>query len=84
MRYYILFFLCVATFSFAQELKDAEIETVNVKSKPRITTILKKLNKQLLKKTDTTSFAFDLRQINLKNSDTIINRTEAQIIKIIN
>ena len=44
MRYYILFFLSVATFSFAQELKDAEIETINVKSKPKIATILKKVN----------------------------------------
>jgi hypothetical protein len=84
MKYYILLFLSIATFSFAQELKDAEIETVNVKSKPKIATILKKLNKQLLKKTDTTSFVFDLSQINLKNSDTIINRTEEQIIKITN
>lgn len=84
MKYYILLFLSIATFSFAQELKDAEIETVNVKSKPRIATILKKLNKQLLKKTDTTSFVFDLSQINLKNSDTIINRNEEQIIKITN
>ncbi len=84
MRYYILLFLSVTTFSFAQELKDAEIETVNVKSKPKLITILKKLNKQLLKKTDTTSFVFDLRQINLKNSDTIINRSEEQIIKITN
>ena len=84
MRYYILFFLSVATFSFAQELKDAEIELVNIKSKPKILTILKRVNKQLLKKTDTTSFVFDLRQINLKNSDTIINRTEEQIIKITN
>lgn len=84
MKYYILLFLSIATFSFAQELKDAEIETVNVKSKPKIATVLKKLNKQLLKKTDTTSFVFDLSQINLKNSDTIINRTEEQIIKITN
>ena len=84
MRYYILFFLSVATFSFAQEPKDAEIELVNIKSKPKILTILKRVNKQLLKKTDTTSFVFDLRQINLKNSDTIINRTEEQIIKITN
>jgi hypothetical protein len=84
MKYYILLFLSIATFSFAQELKDAEIETVNVKSKPKIATILKKLNKQLLKKTDTTSFVFDLYQINLKNSDTIINRNEEQIIKITN
>jgi hypothetical protein len=84
MKYYILLFLSIATFSFAQELKDAEIETVNIKSKPKIATILKKLNKQLLKKTDTTSFVFDLSQINLKNSDTIINRTEEQIIKITN
>jgi hypothetical protein len=84
MKYYILLFLSIATFSFAQELKDTEIETVNVKSKPRIATILKKLNKQLLKKTDTTSFVFDLSQINLKNSDTIINRNEEQIIKITN
>lgn len=84
MRYYILLFLSITTISFAQELKDAEIETVSVKSKPKIATILKKLNKQLLKKTDTTSFVFDLRQVNLKNSDTIINRTEAQIIKITN
>jgi hypothetical protein len=84
MKYYILLFLSIVTFSFAQELKDAEIETVNVKSKPKIATILKKLNKQLLKKTDTTSFVFDLYQINLKNSDTIINRNEEQIIKITN
>ena len=84
MRYYILFFLSVAKFSFAQEFKDAEIELVNIKSKPKILTILKRVNKQLLKKTDTTSFVFDLRQINLKNSDTIINRTEEQIIKITN
>ena len=84
MKYYILLFLSIATFSFAQELKDSEIETVNVKSKPKIATILKKLNKQLLKKTDTTSFVFDLSQINLKNSDTIINRNEEQIIKITN
>ncbi|WP_353167944.1 hypothetical protein [Flavobacterium sp.] len=84
MKYYVLFFLSLATFSFAQELKDAEIELVNIKSKPKIATILKRVNKQLLKKTDTTSFIFDLRQINLKNSDTIINRTEDQIIKIAN
>lgn len=84
MKYYILLFLSIATFSLAQELKDAEIETVNIKSKPKIAAILKKLNKQLLKKTDTTSFVFDLYQINLKNSDTIINRNEEQIIKITN
>ncbi|WP_353149099.1 hypothetical protein [Flavobacterium sp.] len=84
MSYYILLFLSIATFSFAQELKDAEIEVVQIKSKPKIVTILKRVNKQLLKKTDTTSFVFDLRQINLKNSDTIINRTEEQIIKITN
>jgi hypothetical protein len=84
LRYIILLFLSVTTFSFAQELKDAEIETVSIKSKPKVATILKRLNKQLLKKTDTTSFVFDLRQINLKNSDTIINRTEEQIIKITN
>ena len=84
MRYFILLFLSVTTFSFAQELKEAEIESVAVKSKPKIATILKRLNKQLLKKTDTTSFVFDLRQINLKNSDTIINRKEDQIIKITN
>ena len=66
LRYSILFFLSITTFSFAQELKDAEIETVSVKSKPKIATILKRLNKQLLKKTDTTSFVFDLSQINLK------------------
>lgn len=84
MRYYIFLFLSLTTFTFAQELKDAEIETVNVKSKPKVATILKRLNKQLLKKTDTTSFVFDLRQVNLKNSDTIINRKEEQIIKITN
>lgn len=84
MRYYIFFFLSVTTFSFAQVLKDAEIEVVSVKSKPKITTILKRLNKQLLKKTDTTSFVFDLRQVNLRNSDTIINRNEEQILKITN
>ena len=84
LRYIILFFLSITTISFAQELKDAEIETVNVKSKPKFATILKRVNKQLLKKTDTTSFVFDLHQINLKNSDTIINRTEDQIIKISN
>lgn len=84
MRYIIFFFFSLITFSFAQELKDGEIEVVNVKSKPKIATILKRLNKQLLKKTDTTSFVFDLRQINLKNSDTIINRNETQILKITN
>jgi hypothetical protein len=84
MKYYILLFLSIAKFSFAQELKDAEIELVNIKSKPKIATILKRVNKQLLKKTDTTSFVFNLRQINLKNSDTIINRDEEQIIKITN
>ena len=84
MKYYILFFLSIFTFSFAQELKDAEIELVHIKSKPKIATILKRVNKQLLKKTDTTSFVFTLRQINLKNSDTIINRNEEQIIKITN
>lgn len=84
MRYFILLFLSVTTFSFAQDLKDAEIESITVKSKPKIATILKRLNKQLLKKTDTTSFVFDLRQVNLKNSDTIINRKEAQILKITN
>ena len=84
MQYYILLFLSVTTFSFAQELKDTEIETVSVKSKPKVATILKRLNKQLLKKTDSTSFIFDLRQVNLKNSDTIINRREEQIIKITN
>lgn len=84
MRYYILLFLSLTTFSFSQELKDAEIEVVNVKSKPKMATILKRLNKQLLKKTDSTSFVFDLRQINLKNSDTIINRKEEQILKIVN
>ena len=84
MRYFTLLFLSVATFSFAQEINDAEIELVNIKSKPKIATILKRLNKQLLKTTDTTSFEFDLRQVNLKNSDTLINRKEAQIIKITN
>ena len=84
MRYFTLLFLSVTTFSFAQEINDAEIELVNIKSKPKIATILKRLNKQLLKTTDTTSFEFDLRQINLKNSDTIINRNEEQIIKITN
>ncbi|WP_396217376.1 hypothetical protein [Flavobacterium sp.] len=84
MKYYILFFLSIFTFNFAQELKDAEIELVHIKSKPKIATILKRVNKQLLKKTDTTSFVFNLRQINLKNSDTIINRDEEQIIKITN
>ena len=84
MRYYILLFLSLTSFTFAQELKDTEIETVSVKSKPKIATILKRLNKQLLKKTDSTSFIFDLRQVNLKNSDTIINRREEQIIKITN
>ena len=67
MKYYILFFLSIFTFSFAQELKDAEIELVQIKSKPKIATILKRVNKQLLKKTDTTSCFFDLHQINLKN-----------------
>ena len=84
MRYFTLLFLSVTTFSFAQEINDAEIELVNIKSKPKIATILKRLNKQLLKTTDTTSFEFDLRQINLKNSDTLINIKEAQIIKITN
>ena len=84
MKYYILFFLSIFTISFAQELKDAEIELVHIKSKPKIATILKRVNKQLLKKTDTTSFIFNLRQINLKKSDTIINRNEEQIIKITN
>jgi hypothetical protein len=84
MKYYILFFLSIFTFSFAQELKDAEIELVHIKSKPKIATILKRVSRQLLKKTDTTSFVFNLRQINLKNSDTIINRNEEQIIKITN
>lgn len=84
MRYYILLFLSVTTFSFAQVLNDAEIEVVSIKNKPKIATILKRLNKQLLKKTDTTSFVFDLRQVNLRNSDTIINRTEEQILKITN
>lgn len=84
MRYYLLFFLSLTTFSLAQDLKDAEIEVVNVKSKPKIATILKRLNKQLLKKTDTTSFVFNLNQINLKNTDTIINRNEEQILKITN
>ena len=84
MRNFILFFLSVTTFSFSQVIKDAEIEMINVKNKPKVATILKRLNKQLLKKTDTTSFVFNLHQINLKNSDTIINRTEAQIIKITN
>lgn len=84
MKYYILFFLSIFTFSFAQELQDAEIDLVHIKSKPKIATILKRVNKQLLKKTDTTSFVFNLRQINLKNSDTIINRNEEQIIKITN
>lgn len=67
MRYIILLFLSFTTFAFAQDLKDAEIESVNIKGKPKVATILKRLNKQLLKKTDTTSFVFDLRQINLKN-----------------
>jgi hypothetical protein len=84
MKYYILFFLSIFTFSFSQELQDAEIDLVHIKSKPKIATILKRVNKQLLKKTDTTSFVFNLRQINLKNSDTIINRNEEQIIKITN
>ena len=84
MRYFTLLFLSVTTFSFAQEINDAEIELVNIKSKPKIATILKRLNKQLLKTTDSTSFEFDLRQVNLKNSDTLINRKEAQIIKITN
>lgn len=84
MKIYTYLLLSIATFSFAQELKDGEIETVNIKSKPKVATILKRLNKQLLKKTDTTSFVFDLRQVNLRNSDTIINRNEEQIIKITN
>ena len=84
MKYYILFFLSIFTISFAQELKDAKIELIHIKSKPKIVTILKRVNKQLLKKTDTTSFVFHLRQINLKNSDTIIKRNEEQIIKISN
>ena len=46
MSYYILLFLSIATFSFAQELKDAEIEVVHIKSKPKIVTILKRVNKQ--------------------------------------
>ena len=84
MRYIIFLFLSFSSIAFAQNLSDAEIEVVNVKSKPKVATILKRLNKQLLKKTDTTSFVFHLLQINLKNSDTIINRSEAQIIKITN
>ena len=44
MRYYFLLFLSIATFSFAQELKDAEIELVHIKSKPKIATILKRVN----------------------------------------
>jgi hypothetical protein len=58
MKYYILFFLTVATFNFAQEFKDAEIELVHIKSKPKIVTILKRVNKQLLKKNRYHKFCF--------------------------
>ena len=58
MRYFTLLFLSVTTFSFAQEINDAEIELVNIKSKPKIATILKRLNKQLLKTTNTTRNLF--------------------------
>lgn len=84
MRNLFLLLVLISAFSFAQEEKEKNIEDVIVKSKPKIATILKKLNKQLSKQTDTTSFVFHLKQINFKNNDTIINRNEEQIIKITN
>lgn len=78
-------FLCLILFSvFAFSQKELDIQTVTVRSKPSIKTIFKRLNKQLEKNADTTSYVFNLKQINLKNTDTIINRNEQQTIKINN
>ena len=53
MRYLFLLFVFISTFSFAQKNGEKEsekaIEEVIIKSKPKLATILKKLNKQLLK-----------------------------------
>lgn len=84
MRAQIILLLFISTFSFAQTEKEKNIDEVIIRSKPKLATILKKLNKQLLKQTDTTSFVFELNQVNFKNNDTIINRQEEQIFKIIN
>lgn len=84
MKIYFYLLVFVSSFCFAQTEKEKNIDDVIVKSKPKVATILKKLNKQLLKTTDTTSFVFQLKQINFKNNDTIINRNEEQIIKITN
>lgn len=76
----ILFFLLLFHFCFAQ--KEIEIETVVIKRIPKIESILKKLQKQLVKSCDTTTHVFSLKQLNLQNKDTIVFRNEDQVLKI--
>ena len=78
MRQLLLLFL-FSTFLYAQN--DKEIEVVVVKKAPKIATILKKVNKQLLKNVDSTTYTYTLNQLNLENSDTIISRNEKQLLK---
>ena len=80
MRQLLLLFL-FSTFLYAQN--DKEIEVVVVKKAPKIATILKKVNKQLLKNVDSTTYTYTLNQLNLENSDTIIYRKENQLIKCV-
>ena len=80
MRQLLLLFL-FSTFLYAQN--DKEIEVVVVKKAPKIATILKKVNKQLLKNVDSTTYTYTLNQLNLENSDTIIYREENQLIKCV-
>lgn len=78
MRQLLLLFL-FSTFLYSQN--DKEIEVVVVKKAPKIATILKKVNKQLLKNVDSTTYTYTLNQLNLENSDTIISRNEKQLLK---
>ena len=75
-------FLLFTTICFSQ--KELDIEVVSVKSKPKITTILKNMLKRFEKSADTATLTYNLRQINLRNTDTIINRTELQTLKFKN
>lgn len=68
---------------FLQAQNDKEIEVVVVKKAPRISTILKRLNKQLIKNVDSTTYSYTLNQLNLENTDTIIYRKENQLIKCV-
>lgn len=74
-----LFFLFFTFLLQAQNEK--EIEVVVVKKAPKIATVLKRLNKQLLKNVDTTTYVYQLDQLNFENTDTIISRNEKQLLK---